>query len=215
MRFAVYMLAGVLLVLLIAGCGGTSDSTPAPTDPPADDAGETTEPTPTVAADLFSLPDTPISATLTSTYKVPDPQGSGPSAAELPVAAGSVEARWYQSGGQYVVHYAGLSLDETGPICPGNSIATDSGFLHISNAPTGPGACTGVLGLATAPAGVKLCGAEVLYLTEIPVDVEGTLYGTIERYLADGTIIGLTSMAEPRLALAPEIDLSSCSSPQG
>lgn len=146
MRFAGYLVAGVLLVLVSAGCGGTSDSTPAPTEPP--------EPTPTVAADLFLLPDTPIVAALTSIYKVQEGERSIPSAAELPVVAGSVEARWYQSSGQYVVHYAGLSLDETGPLCPGNSILTDAGFLQLSNAPSGPGGCTNAKGLAPAPAGV-------------------------------------------------------------
>ena len=205
MWFAGYLVAGALLALLIAGCGGTSDSTPAPDESPG--------PTPTATPVPYLLPDTPIVAALTSIYKVQEGERSIPSAAELPVVAGSVEARWYQSSGQYVVHYAGLSLDETGPLCPGNSILTVAGFLHLSNAPSGPGGCPNAKGLASAPAGVKLCGTEVLYLTEIPVDVEGILYGTIERYLADGTIIGLTSLAEADGTAAPEIDLSSCSSP--
>ncbi len=184
MRAIGLLLAGMLFIALIAACA-------------SDEA--------------FSLPDTPISASLTTTYKVPDPQGSGvPSADELPVAAGSVEARWYQSGGKYVVHYQGLSLAESGPLCPGNSISTDSGFLHISNAPTEAGACTGATTLVPPPTGVKLCGELVLYLTDIPVDLAGELFGTIEIYLADGTIIGLTSMATADAAAAPEVDLSSC-----
>ncbi|MCH8900787.1 MAG: hypothetical protein IIC88_00635 [Chloroflexi bacterium] len=213
MRIIGLLLAGMLFIALIAACtsddgangDGSTDATPTTE---SDDAMPTSESTDeaTATPEVFSLPDTPISASLTTTY--------GPSEA-LPVAAGSVEARWYQSGGMYVVHYAGLSLDETGPICPGNSISTDSGFLHISNQATGPGACTGATTVVLVPAGVQLCGAEVLYLTIIPVDVEGTLYGSLERYLADGTIAGLTSTVTADAAAAPEVDLSSCLSPQG
>ena len=211
MRTIGLLLAGILFIGLIVACNdddedednGSTDATPT--------AELTDEATATPEDEGFSLPDTTVSASLTTTYKVPDPQGSGPSADELPVAAGSVEARWYQSGGKYVVHYAGLSLDESGPLCPGNSISTDSGFLHISNAPTEAGACTGADTLVPPPTGVKLCGELVLYLTDIPVDLAGELFGTIEIYLADGTIIGLTSTATADAAAAPEIDLSSCS----
>ncbi len=115
MRFAGYLVAAALLTLVIAGCGGASDSTPAPTAPP--------EPTPTATPVPYLLPDTPIVAALTSIYKVQEGERSIPSAAELPVVAGSVEARWYQSGGQYVVHYAGLSLAESGPLSASESPA--------------------------------------------------------------------------------------------
>ncbi len=202
MRTIAYLLAGMLFIALIAACtdddgdkdDGSTDATPT--------AESTDEATATPEEGAFSLPDTTVSASLTTTYGPPD---------ELPVAEGSVEARWYQSGGKYVVHYLGLSLAESGPLCPGNSISTDSGFLHISNAPTEAGACTGANTLVPPPTGVKLCGEQVLYLTDIPADLTGILYGTIEIYLADGTIVGLTSMATADAAAAPEIDLSSCS----
>ncbi len=206
MRTIGLLLAGILFIALIAACSddngdkddGSTDATPT--------AESTDEATATPEEGAFSLPDTPISASLTTTYGPPD---------ELPVAAGSVEARWYQSGGKYVVYYQGLSLAESGPICPGNSISTDSGFLHISNAPTEAGACTGATTLVPPPTGVKLCGELVLYLTDIPADLTGVLYGTIEIYLTDGTIVGLTSMATADVAAAPEIDLSSCSGRHG
>ena len=184
MRTIGLLLAGMLCIALIAAC--TSDD------------GDTPE--------AFSPPDTPISASLTTTY--------GPSD-QLPVAAGSVEARWYQSGGKYVVYYQGLSLAESGPLCPGNSIFAEGEFQHISNAPTEAGACTGATTLVPPPTGVKLCGELVLYLTDIPVDLAGDLYGTIEIYLVDGTIVGLTSTATVDAAAAPAIDLSSCSDATG
>ena len=213
MRTIAYLLAGMLFITLITACtSDDGDKDDGSTDATA--TSESTDATPTsesmdeatATPEAFSLPDTPISASLTTTY--------GPSD-QLPVATGSVEARWYQSGGQYVVHYAGLSLAESGPICPGNSISTDSGFLHISNAPTEAGACTGATTLVPLPTGVKLCGEQVLYLTDIPVDLAGDLYGTIEIYLADGTIVGVTSTATADAASAPEIDLSSCSDATG
>ncbi len=203
MRIIAYLLAGMLFIALIVACtdddgdndDGSTDATP--TSESTDEA--------TATPEAFSLPDTPISASLDSPYTDD----------ELPVAVGSVEAHWYQSGGKYVVHYRGLSLAESGPLCPGNSIFTDGGFLHISNAPTEAGACTGATTLVPLPTGVKLCGEQVLYLTDIPADLAGDLYGSIEIYLADGTIIGLTSTATADAAAAPEIDLSSCSDVTG
>lgn len=218
MRTIGLLLAGMLFIALIAACtsddgdndNGSVDATPTSESTDATPTSESMEDA-TAMPEAFSLPDTTVSASLTTTYKVPDPQGSGPSDDELPVASGAVVARWYQSGGKYVVHYQGLSLAESGPLCPGNSISTDSGFLHISNAPTEAGACTGATTLVPPPTGVKLCGELVLYLTDIPADLAGELFGTIEIYLADGTIIGLTSMATADAAAAPEIDLNSCS----
>ena len=65
--------------------------------------------------------------------------------------------------------------------------------------------------LAVPPAGVMICGEDVPYVTEIPAETEGTLYGTIEVFREDGTIIGLTSTAVSDAAAQPEVDLSSCS----
>ena len=147
-----------------------------------------------------------VTATLNQTYKVTPGQPTvAPTPAELPVPAGNVQALWYQHDGRYIVVYAGLDLDQSGPLCPGNSIQTAAGFEHISNAPTEPGACSGVPILAGADAGVRIRGALAFYLTEIPTTAEGTLYGTVERY-DDGVIVGLTSTAQTNLAATPELD---------
>jgi hypothetical protein len=124
----------------------------------------------------------------------------------LPFPAGSVEAQWYVAGDRYVVRYAGLMLDGDPPLCPGNSIQTATGFQFVSNSPAEAGACEGATTLpAEATAGVILCGDEVLYVTQIPAGSEGILFGTIEVFLADGTIIGLTSQSPTNLGEAPAI----------
>ncbi len=43
------------------------------------------------------------------------------------------------------------------------------------------------------------------------MEAEGTLYGSVEVFLDDGSIIGVTSQAGADAAAAPEIDLSSFS----
>ena len=85
----------------------------------------------------------------------------------------------------------------------------------MSNAPTGEGACSTATTLVPAPTGVRLWGDDVLYLTAIPVETEGTLYGTIEQFRSDSSIIGLTSQVVADSAAAPEVDLSSCDIPAG
>ena len=223
MRLLSLLLAGILCTVLIAACTGDDDSTPTPEASPANGAGDATPTTaatqtptpgatdePAATPGEVALPDTPIAATLDSTYKTGS-VGAPPAPDELPVPVLSVEARWYQSGGRYVVYYDGFSLAQSSPLCPGNSIKTEAGFENISNAPTAEGACTGATTLSDDPAvGVKLCGDQVLYVTEIPADSVGTLNGTIEVYLDDGMIIGVTSRSETSAGAAPEIDLGSC-----
>ena len=218
MRFALLLVAVLLAGMVFAACGsddgndddGEPDQIESPVndaddgangDAPAEDANE---------ADGFSLPGSGLAAPLTDTY---DTSGAAFSQANLPIAPGSVIARWYQSDGMYVVHYDGLDLAVTGPLCPGNSIQTAAGFDSVSNAPTGDGACSTATTLVDPPTGVRLCGDQVLYLTAIPVETEGTLYGTIERFREDDTIIGLTSKVEADSVAAPVVDLSSCETP--
>ncbi len=206
-----WLLLSIGAVLLIVACGGGSDAAPTSTATTAPAQATPTSPpaaTPTPAAGP-SLANTPVVAALSVIYKVEGGRSVTP-AAELPVPSGSVEARWYQADGRFVVFYAGLALAEAGPLCPGNSIQTATGFLHITNGPTGAGACTGVQNPAAADEGVRLCGGSVFYVTRIPVDAEGTLYGTVERFLADGTIIGLTSRVAADRDRTPAIDLSGC-----
>ncbi len=162
---------------------------------------------PSSAAAVVDLPATPVEAVLDQGYNTagvdydPDELGG--------LEPGDITARWYVDADRWVVHYDGLDLEETGPLCPGSSAQTTAGFEHVSNAPTGPGACASFDNtLATAPAGVRLCGDEVLYLTAIPADVVGVLYASIEsQYRTAGSVVGLTSTADPDAGAVPTVDL--------
>jgi hypothetical protein len=150
-----------------------------------------------------TLPPTPVRAALTQTFAS---KGATFDAARL-FPPGSVEADWYVSGNLWVVYYKGVDLSRTGPLCPGNSIKTATGFADESDSPTATGACDGVVSkVASAPVGVRLCGVRVLYLTAIPASESGTLYGTIEKGQPDGSVQGATSQA-PSSTSAPKIDL--------
>ncbi|MFQ5945055.1 MAG: hypothetical protein ACE5NC_02245, partial [Anaerolineae bacterium] len=194
-----YRLVWLLLVSVLAAVAACTSAPaaappPEPTEPPpavATDTPEqvTPEPTstPTTAPVAMQLPETPATASLgtdpQTTYKVQmgtlQPLGFDDS--ELPAAPGSVEAHWYTSGGRYVVAYVGLDLGESGPTCPGNSILTAQGFEFVSNAPTEEGACEGFTTLSADPlVGPRVCQEIVLYVTAIPSDEEGTLFGTLE-----------------------------------
>ena len=75
---------------------------------------------------------------------------------------------------------------------PGNSIFTDQ-FRDVSNTPSEPGACDG---FPTGTASLQVCDKGVwIYETNIPGDLEGFLYGSLE-WNADGGIAGLYSQAE-------------------
>jgi hypothetical protein len=136
------------------------------------------------------------------------PNGSRvpPRSNELPVPIGSVVAHWYRSDGIYVVVFAGLDLDETGPLCPGSSIQTDAGFEHVTNAPTRGRACEGARHLASPTDGVRTCGPLVLYITEIPENTKGDLFASVERYENKGQIVGVTGVVDADMSKAPEID---------
>lgn len=191
----------------------TPTATTRPTDTPIPPTPEPTV-TPTTAAAAKELPTTPSTAVLGAdpqmTYKVDmaTSQQLDFDESELPVPPGTVEAHWYTSGGRYVVAYVGLDLSATGPLCPGNSILTDQGFEFVSNAPTEEGACEGFTTLTADPeVGPSVCQGTVLYVTAIPSDEQGTLFGTIEMLADDGAaLIGLTSTAESSPDI-PEIDL--------
>ena len=178
---------GVVAALVLAGCTGGGGGTVAAKSQP-----KTAE-----------LPSTPVRAALMQTFAS---KGAAFDPAKL-FPPGSVEAHWYVSNGSWVVYYKGLDLSRTGPLCPGNSIKTATGFAHESDSPTEAGACDGVVSkVASAPVGVRLCGVRVLYLTAIPSSESGTLYGTIEKGQPDGSVQGATSQA-PSSTGAPTIDL--------
>ena len=155
--------------------------------------------TTTEGSDATAVPATPIVGVL-SAY--------GPGGESM-FPAGSVEAHWYQWDGLYVVLYRGFNTSRGEPICAGNSILeTDGQFEYISNAPhegTVAEICDGVPKLADAPSGVYSCGALLYYLTEIPTETVGTLFGTLEIVRA-GVGDGQTSFAESDIASTPEFE---------
>ncbi len=216
MRSVLLLVAVLMAGVAFAACSIDDDSgdTTAPSTSDVPDDGDAPDDD-DADADTFSLPDSVLAAPLIDTYDTAAP-GVAPADADLPVPSGSVIARWYQSGGLYVVHYDGLDLAVSGPLCPGNSIqAPDGAFEFLTNAPIGSGACSGASPVLQPPAGVQLCGDDVLYVTSIRVATEGTLFGTIEVYREDATIIGLTSQVPADATAAPEVDLSSCEIPEG
>ena len=80
--------------------------------------------------------------------------------------------------------------------------------MFVSNVPTEEGACEGFATLTTDPdVGLLVCGDTVLYVTAIPADQQGALFGTIEKLVDGGdALIGLTSTAQSSPDI-PEIDL--------
>ena len=218
-----YMTKSVLWLFILAGlvalgaCSSASapttdtipESTPKPTKtsiPP------TVEPTATSSTPK-ELPHTSTTALLgvepNTTYKIDMAtfESLAFEESELPVALGAVTAQWYTSAGRYVVAYVGLGLSETGPLCPGNSILTGAGFSNVSNAPTEEGACEGFPTLITDPeVGPIVCQGSLLYVTAIPSDQQGMLFGTLEALTGDGAIIGLTSSVQSSPDI-PEINL--------
>jgi hypothetical protein len=111
-----------------------------------------------------------------------------------------------RSDGVYVIAFAGLDLDETGPVCPGSSIETDTGFEHVTNAPTKGRACEGARNLASPTAGVRTCGPLVFYITEIPEDTKGALVASVERYEEKAEIVGVSGIVYADVSKAARID---------
>jgi hypothetical protein len=128
---------------------------------------------------------------------------------EMPFEDGEVEAQWYQSGGTYVVVYAGWDATQGEPQCPGSSIFSpdlDPQFGFISNSPQAPGACDPedrypLIIPLDDPMGVRVCGTLVLNHTIIPVlnddgtMRDGDLYAGVERIVADDFVSSYGSVA--------------------
>jgi hypothetical protein len=176
-----------------APSGSAPASGPAGSGPGASEAG------------AVEIPATTVSAKLDIGYKVEDGRNVDFEPDELPVAPGSAEARWYRGATNLVVVYAAPDLGAE-PICPGNSIETAEGFEHVSNSPTDEGACEGAPTLADDPAGVRVCEGLLVYETVIPVDSDGSLFASLERY-EGGTITGVTGAAAYSSGAAvPQLD---------
>jgi hypothetical protein len=113
--------------------------------------------------------------------------------------AGSVEAHWYQWDGSYIVLYRGFDAASGQEICAGNSILIEGvGFESVTNSPhldTADAICVDADKVLEAPGGVRACGSLLYYLTEIPIDGEGTLFGTLEIGFGDDVWEGQTSQA--------------------
>jgi hypothetical protein len=214
-RFIIWPITLIGIIMMVA-CSQTSTptpeseptATPEPTAIPEPTAAPTDEPT------AKELPVTPLSAFLGAdpemSYKVTIGtfENLEFDESELPAPPSSVEAHWYKSGGRYVVAYIGLDLSVAGPLCPGNSIRTDTGFEFVSNAPTEEGACEGFTTVTSDPdVGPRACKGILFYVTAIPSDKQGTLYGTLEKLVDDGAAFtGLTSKVEITPDI-PEINL--------
>jgi len=204
-----------LLILSACASEPAAEAEAAVEEEAAPEATSPPEPTAEPTSAPAGFPETSISGVLGvgagNTYKVE----FGSFAAleftdtDLPAAPSSVEAHWYQADGVYVVAYMGLDMAASGPLCPGNSILTSAGFEHVSNAPTEEGSCEGFPTLTTDPdVGPQVCLDTLVYVTAIPSNLAGTLFGTLEALADEGAaLVGLTSQAESA-GDAPEIDLA-------
>ena len=213
----------VLATVLLGACSGSSDdgdgggdattapesttapeATTAPTEAPTEAA--TPEPTEeAAAADPSARPATPAAAALGISYNTVTGVFD---AEEMRIDEGDITAEWYQADGFYVVVYAGLDLDATGPLCPGNSIQLASGaYEFVSNAPTEGADCSSFPTLTSdADVGPLVCQGVVSYRTAIPSDTEGNLFGTLERPV-EGGLTGVTSITPTSAGTIPEVDL--------
>ncbi len=224
MRSARWMTAVVACAAVATACGSddapgspstTASTAPASTTTEAPEtttttveATTTTQPAGPVDVQVADFPETPLTAPLDQTYGA---NGAAFDEAAFGLAPDSLTAAWYRAGDRWAVHYRGLDSAGANGKCPGNSIETASGFEYVSNSPYGALACSVFTGLVLPPGSLYLCASTaVVYVSEIPIDAEGTLYGSLEQGLTDGSIQGATSTVVADAAVAPEIDPSSC-----
>ena len=154
------------------------------------------------------FPDTPVTATLEKPYRT---QSATFDAAMFGVASGAITAAWYVVGDSWAVYYRGLTKEQALGKCPGNSIKTATGFEDISNSPYGALACKNHTDTVLPPGSLHLCGDKaVVYTTQIPKSAVGTLYGSLEQGLDDGSIQGMSSQVIADASGAPAIDVSRC-----
>jgi hypothetical protein len=210
-------LPAVCLALVVTACGGSAGSTTATTATPGTTAATTTAPpttqATTTAAPTTTAPPTTAAATapdsthqntIVAGYKFGNHQGEATDE-DLPFALGSVTGHVFDGGDFYVIVYKGLDLDETGPLCPGNSILTEADFEFVSNSPTPGASCEGAPNIA--PDAVLLCDGQVSYVTQIPSGTQGSVFMSIEVFAADGNNVG-ASVAVPVFEALPDIDVA-------
>lgn len=204
--------------LILAACSSSDDDDDGAAEraPTATEAASSPTAAPTAAAPTATeapaneggpaaRPATTAAATLTQSYN--SAPGGTFDPAVMGFASGDVEAQWYRADGFYIVVYEGLDLDATGPLCPGNSIQTATGFVFVSNAPTEGADCSTFPTLSADPdVGALVCQGVLSYRTAIPSTTEGNLFGTIERPV-EGGFMGITGVT-PTSAEVPEVDAS-------
>lgn len=177
------------------------------------------EPTTVPSPDAVTIAPSPLQADLVR---------ADPSEHEMPFVDGEVQAHWYQSGGTYVVVYAGWGSAAGEPQCPGSSIYTPGGeFAFISNSPQVDGVCEPadrypLIIPIDDPLGVRVCGPLVLNHTIIPVTNDdgsmrdGEIYATVERIVDNGWVSSYGSVAINGVVV-PELDTTAAaySVPEG
>ena len=214
----------MVLVLVAAGCSSSGSEDDTPTTVATETSTPTTVPTTTtttVPTTTTTIAPTTTVAPTTTTTVAP----RAPAIAPTPIVGilapysaggadlfpdGSVAAHWYQWDGMYVVLYRGFDASSGAPICAGNSIFDPAAqtWVNISNAPhegTIEEICDGVPKLADPPSGVQACGTLLYYLTEIPTETAGTLFGTLE-IVKGGGADGQTSQAQSDISATPEFE---------
>ena len=211
------LVASATVALIAAGCSSSSGDDASTTTAATETSTTTTVPTATTTAATTTTTTAPATTTTTAGSDVTPVAATPIVGALVPYSLGgeamfpaeSVEAHWYQGDGLYVVLYRGFDASSGGPVCAGNSILEAGGrFANISNSPhegTVAEICDGVPKLADAPSGVYACGALLYYLTEIPTETVGKLFGTLETVKA-GIGEGQSSSAVSAIAETPEFE---------
>jgi hypothetical protein len=204
-----------LIVILIMGLVAAACA-PSTDDSAVSTAGDD-PPTTTAPAATTTAPDAPttttqgIDAAVVAPTPVVGPLEPYSDNAEDLFPTGSVEAHWYQWNGLYVVLYRGYDALSGQEICAGNSIFPPGQiWIYITNSPhigVADEICIDTAKIAEAPSGVRACGSLLLYyVTEIPTDVEGDLYGTLEIGSGGGNWNGHTGFTPSDLANTPEFE---------
>ncbi len=205
------------LALIAAACSAGEDTatttataitttTVAQTTSPAPDTTTTTVAAPTTTTATTTSTTTPAAVVVDATAVVGVLQPYSPGGGDL-FPAGSVEAHWYRWDNFYVVLYRGFDAETGDEICAGTSILVAGlGFNDATNSPylgTADAICVDAEEILEEPEGVQVCGPLLYYLTAIPIDKEGTLYGTLEIGLGGGAWEGQTSQAIARADVPP------------
>jgi hypothetical protein len=207
------VILAIILAIVLSSSGDDEESaaTTSTTQATTTTAAETTtstEATTTTVAETTTTTEA-VTTTTIAAFLVPETTIIGvlaPYSAASPVPW-PTEAHWYQNDGHYVVLYRGFDAAGSIAICAGNSIQIEGVWTDITNSPYLAGAdeiCVfpSQPKIADPPAGVFACGSLLYYVTEIPVEDEGFLFGTLEIGTANG-FEGETSSATTNLDNTP------------